>query len=690
MEEKSVGIVFNRKLIDYGIYLFKPECMIDGRIEKEDDDVSFIDDNDCIYLTFNDAQGTTFDEETVVGYAITVKELLKKFKTTNLKEAKTKYYEMISSKTHIGFYIIDSDLIAVMQMDFNSLMDKFNSIKIDPNSSVIEVPVDELKSKTSCNDGDIITVDDDYIAIEKEEFEKILNLKTLKKMREELQKIYDAVEEKDEEENNKLIKKEVTGQYILDLFNASLERLYEIDNLDEIKKVIERMEKVYIELTLIIGEKIKDGIDMQEANDVLYKLIDSFDEMLKLNELTEIKFELQKFQTEYAPKIKKIAEKYDENDKVEEVVDEEEQKLTIDVKEMKSFFDKKIIGQDEAKRDVISSIFMNKLSDRSGDRNLCLLVGPTGSGKTLLAETVSEYFSMPMEIIDTTQLTIPGYIGASIEDFLARLLEKAKGDIVKAESGIVVFDELDKKGSPKNEDISGKGVLNVLLPFLQGTTYGVKYNGRTVHFNTSRLTVFATGAFTDVAKGKANNSSLDAYKSTKVGYNSELKLNSNEDIKYEKLEIEDFVKYGNMPIEIMGRFSTIAQLTGHTKETLKTILTDSNISALLSEKNKLAKVGIELSWTDEYIDKIAEKALELKTGGRSLKNIVEKSIKEARWHAIENIDEYLKILLTDKSVLDNRDCILIDKNNNSINLLDIINKDDLGKKKVKVGFQGGV
>lgn len=672
MEEKYVGILFNRKLIDYGIYLFKPECMIDGRIERDEDFVSFIDNNDYEYLTFNDAQGTTSDEETVVGYAITEKDLLKKYKTTDLKEAKNEYYDMITSKTHIGFYIIDLDLIAIMPMDFTSLMHRLNSMEIDPNNSVIEVPIDELKSQLSSNDGDTITVDDDYIAIEKVEFERILNLKTLKKMREELQKIYDAVEEKEEEKNNNLIKKEVTGQYILDLFSASYERLYEIDSIDEIKMVIDRMIKIYIELTLIIGEKIKDGCNMQRANDTLYKLIDSYDELQKLEKLDEIKFELQKIQTEYEPKIKKIAKKYDENVKVEEVVEVEDSKLTIDVKEMKSFFDKKVIGQEEAKKDVISAIFMNKLSDNPGDRNSCLLVGPTGSGKTLLAETVSEYFSMPMEIIDTTQLTIPGYVGASIEDFLARLLEKAKGDIIKAESGIVVFDELDKKGSHKNEDISGKGVLNVLLPFLQGTTYDVKYNGRTVHFNTSGLTIFATGAFTDVAKGKQENSTSDSYKSTRIGYNSDLNIKTDEDIKYEKLEIEDFVKYGNMPIEIMGRFSTIAQLTGHTKESLKTILTDSNISALLSEKNKLSKINIDLSWTEGYIDAVAEKALKLKTGGRSLKNTIEKSIKEARWYVIENIENYRAIILTEKTVENNKDCELIDKDGNSINLLDLV------------------
>ena len=352
----------------------------------------------------------------------------------------------------------------------------------------------------------------------------------------------------------------------------------------------------------------------------------------------------------------------------------EAKKIKVDVRDVKRFFDEKIIGQEEAKRDIIAAIVMNMLSDNPTDKNNCLLVGPTGSGKTLIAETVSEYFDMPMEIIDTTQLTMPGYVGANIEDFLARLIAKAGGDIKKAEEGIVVFDEIDKKGSEKNDDVSGKGVLNTLLPFLQGTTYDVKYNGRTYPFNTSKLTIFATGAFTDVARGKKNNSSSENYKSTRIGFNADIssKKEITEDIKYEKLEIEDFVKYGNMPVEIMGRFPIIAQLSGHTKDSLRSILTGSNVSALLGEKRKLEKLGVTLNWTNGYLDRVAEEAIKLKTGGRSLKTTVEKSVKEARWEVLESLGTYCSIVLTEKSVDDNKECILIDQNGVSHNLSDIL------------------
>ena len=114
--------------------------------------------------------------------------------------------------------------------------------------------------------------------------------------------------------------------------------------------------------------------------------------------------------------------------------------------EFKKYFDKTIIGQEQAKKIIISSIIMNKLGN-SDSKNTCLLVGPTGSGKTLIARTVSKYFNVPMVIVDTTQLTVPGYVGASNDDFIVQLIMKANGDIKKAEEGILVFDEIDKMGN---------------------------------------------------------------------------------------------------------------------------------------------------------------------------------------------------------------------------------------------------
>lgn len=572
-KEKPIyyGILMNRKLITQGIYLFHPEYLIEGEVIENEEGVYFLDKLGTEYLTIHDTEALMDDEEQAVGYIISQDELKNRYGDLDIDEVKISYFNYICSNIHIGFYIIDEDIIGVIPFDFASIATKINSAKVDPNSAVLQIPIDDVSQTQMSNQDALDQLVSNYggqevIAISMEEFKKILQIEDPKKIKETLEEMYKDVNE--------------VNSYFLD--------------------------------------KEKEAT-------------------LKEN-----------------------------SPKEDEVIEDEK---IINVSEMKKFFDERIIGQEEAKRDVISAIVMNKLSDNPNDRNSCLLVGPTGSGKTLLAETTSKYFDMPMEIIDTTQLSVPGYEGANIEDFLARLLNKA-GGLQKAQEGIVVFDEIDKKGSGKNSDVSGKGVLNTLLSFLQGTTYDIKYNNRVVHFDTSKLTVFATGAFTDVAQSE--NSNDNGYNDTKLGFNANLDSNGEQDIKYKKLEINDFVKYGHMPVELMGRFTTIAQLTGHTKESLKTILTESNISALLAEKQKLEKIQVELTWTDGYLDAVADKAFELKTGARSLKNTVELSVKEARWEVLNNLDTYKAIILTEKTVQDNFDCTLVDILGESHNLKDII------------------
>ena len=348
---------------------------------------------------------------------------------------------------------------------------------------------------------------------------------------------------------------------------------------------------------------------------------------------------------------------------------------------MKEFLDKRVIGQEEAKKDVISAIFMNSLADESISKNTCLLVGPTGSGKTLIAESVAKFLDLPFVNIDTTQLTVPGYVGANIEDFLGRLIKSANGDVEKAERGIVILDEIDKKGSESNGDISGKGVLNTLLPFIQGTRYTVSYNRCKVCFDTSNLTIFMTGAFTYVANGISEES---LYNDSKIGFGTSQESQNKEDIAYKKLNIEDFVKYGNFPVELVGRISNIVQLSGHTKECLKSILTDSDISVLKLEAEKLKKINVEVKYSDDYLDAVAEKALKLKTGARSLKSTVENSIKEARWEAITSNDSFKAIVLNKDCVEDNLKAVLVYNDGNYITVEDLRNKDvEKAVEKVK-------
>lgn len=612
-KDKYYAVLMSRYNIKEDCYLYKPMCLIEGKKIEEDDETLFKDDTGKHYEIITDSK-PLFKEHTLYVFdIISEEELLKKYKTNILEHAKELYMEKIHSKIYIGLYSFEKERIKIGTIDYDKIFTKIEkqdievSFDIENNNNGYDVIACELYEFVE-------NITDQILAQE-----SILEIKKyIKLIVDKLVSMFLCVDSKERKQ-----KKYIQGS--IEELIKKLEKLIDIGDLEE------------------IIDKYEDFCDEEMDNIKSIQIV--YSELMMGVEVIQVQ----------------------ENDLVDdkkELLEVKPEKLSI--REIKKYFDERIIGQEEAKKDVIQAIYMNSLSNMPDDRTTCLLVGPTGSGKTLIAETVSSCFNKPIEIIDTTQLSIPGYIGANLEDFLERLLAKTNGDLKKAEEGIVVFDEIDKKGTGSNGDISGKGVLNTLLPFIQGTTYDIKYNYKTYHFNTSKLTIFATGAFTDVAKEKQEK----GYSGGTMGFVSNSKV-SKEDIKYEELQVEDFVKYGNMPIELIGRFTTITQLTGHTKESLKQILVDSKLSALLLEKEKLNKIGVELLWEDEYIDAVVERAMKLKTGARSLKSTVEKSVKNARWEVLENEGDYSKIILTQDSVLDNKECYLVTVNGDKVKLKDL-------------------
>lgn len=695
MTETYYAVLMTRKILDVGIYYYSPELIIEGEMITEDNITTFIDTMGNEYLTIHDAELCYSDLERGVGYIISKEDLLDKYPGVSLEESKSQYFEMICESSHFGFLIYQEEIIGIVPLNLKGILEKLNTVdhnEFSKNNSFIELEMSSIKQpgyneflQPLQGSEDDKNQEFDYIYMDIRLFEEILASKTYEEVMAKLNQIYPK---------STSPKTYESGEEILNRFDQAYEEFIKIDSIDEIKVSIKELENYYIEL-IVKMDGMPAIYNTDKARNFIFTLVDAYDALLKINDLEQIRNGILKIKENSRKNLERIAKDYNpevprENIFASKTTEEKYEKTEpisekiIDVKAMKAYFDQVIIGQDEAKKDVIAAIVMNKLSDDPHSKNSCLLVGPTGSGKTLIAETVSKYFNMPIEIVDTTQLTIPGYVGANIEDFLVRLLNKTGGDLKKAEEGIIVFDEIDKKGSKENGDVSGKGVLNTLLPFLQGTTYNLSYNGRTVPFNTKKLTVFATGAFTDVATSKLENKTTNGYGGTKMGFNSEVVAKDNEeDITYEKLEIEDFVKYGNMPIELIGRFSTIAQLSGHTKESLKTILTDSIISPLIQEQAKLAKANIFISWDDEYLDAVAAEALKLKTGARSLKTIVERTIKDARWEALLNLGLYREIRLSAKTVEDSYNCELVDINGNVVNLQDVISEEVTLKRKRK-------
>ena len=303
---------------------------------------------------------------------------------------------------------------------------------------------------------------------------------------------------------------------------------------------------------------------------------------------------------------------------------------------------KYLINQDEALRRVLVEIARMDIKDDENNKGI-LLLGDSGVGKTYLMELLAENLDVPILIVDSTQLTVPGYVGKDIQEYLWDLYEKCDRDLEKCEHAIVFFDEIDKKGSNRKSDTSGQGVLNVLLKFLDGTVYDVcrdtKKSSEIVKMDTSHMKVIAGGAFTDVFTKEKKNS---------IGFNPI--DNSKEDKTIP--DADTFVQKAFMTHEFMGRFPIRIRLNPHTVDSFKTILTESNSSTLKEEEKAFKKLGIKLSVTDEFITLASSEALKLKTGVRGLMGCIE----EATWMAFEdcynNPDKYEEIILTEETLKD--------------------------------------
>lgn len=302
---------------------------------------------------------------------------------------------------------------------------------------------------------------------------------------------------------------------------------------------------------------------------------------------------------------------------------------------------KTVVHQDEALYRLAVEITRNLLTD---DKDGILITGSTGVGKTLTINVLAKILNRPVLIIDSTQLTIPGYAGKNIEEYLYDLYLESGCDVSKAESAIVYFDEIDKKGSEKKSDVSGQGVLNVLLKFLDGTSYDATTSLKSssdshVKISTKNMLVLAGGSFTDVYKNKPNR---------QIGF-------SDEKEKDYVPTVDDFVSKGMMTKDFMGRFPIVIHYDDLDKEGLKDIIINSALSPLQREINIFDKIGVKLSVTPEYIDAVAEAAFSgTVTGARGLKGV----IKNTTWRCFAEVDNgdslYKEAILDERAVSDNK------------------------------------
>ena len=319
-------------------------------------------------------------------------------------------------------------------------------------------------------------------------------------------------------------------------------------------------------------------------------------------------------------------------------------------KQIREFLDSYVIGQDAAKKYLSVAVYNHykRLAQQDDDVDIeksnIILVGPTGTGKTLLAKTIARQLDVPFTIVDATVLTEAGYVGEDIESLLTRLLQAADYDIAKAERGIVFIDEIDKiarKGDNPSitRDVSGEGVQQGLLKLLEGSIVNVPPQGGRKHpeqkmipVNTKNILFICGGALDGIERKIAQR-----LNSHVVGYSNSARKGVNRDNFLQYVAPQDLKSFGLIP-EIIGRLPVLTHLDPLDRDALRRVLTEPK-NAIVKQYEKLfAMDGVKLTFTPETLDLIVDKAVEYKLGARGLRSIVESIMIDAMYE-IPSTDE---------------------------------------------------